>query len=94
MLYYYVVRVPQSSLSLSLSLSPSLSLSVSLSLPSRPLSKVPKLVRMLAPKGALEIHEEAWNCYPYNKTVLTVSILHLYMYLSVIRPLPKEPLRT
>ena len=28
---------------------------------------------MLAPKGALEIHEEAWNCYPYNKTVLTVS---------------------
>jgi hypothetical protein len=26
---------------------------------------------MLAPKGALEIHEEAWNCFPYCKTVIT-----------------------
>ena len=37
-----------------------------------PLSKVPRLIRMLAPKGALEIHEKAWNCYPYSKTVLSV----------------------
>lgn len=36
-------------------------------------SKVPKLIRMLAPKGALEIHEKAWNCYPYCKTVISVS---------------------
>ena len=36
-------------------------------------SKVPKLIRMLAPKGALEIHEKAWNCYPYCKTIISVS---------------------
>jgi len=34
-------------------------------------SKVPGFVRLLAPKGSLEIHEEAWNAYPYCKTVLT-----------------------
>ena len=34
-------------------------------------SKVPSLVRMIAPKGSLEIHEEAWNAYPYCKTILT-----------------------
>ena len=33
--------------------------------------KVPKFVKVLAPKGALEIDEEAWNAYPYCKTVLT-----------------------
>ena len=36
-------------------------------------SKVPKLIRMLAPKGSLEVHEKAWNCFPYNRTVITVS---------------------
>lgn len=34
-------------------------------------SKVPSFVRYLAPKGSLEIHEEAWNAYPYCKTVLS-----------------------
>ena len=34
-------------------------------------SKVPKFVKMVAPTGSLEIHEEAWNAYPYCKTVLT-----------------------
>lgn len=34
-------------------------------------SKVPSIIRMIAPKGALEIHEEAWNAYPYCRTVLT-----------------------
>lgn len=34
-------------------------------------SKVPSFIRMLAPKGALAIHEEAWNAYPYCRTVLT-----------------------
>jgi hypothetical protein len=29
------------------------------------------LYLLLAPKGALEIHEEAWNCFPYCKTVIT-----------------------
>ncbi|XP_074593634.1 phosphatidylinositol transfer protein vib [Brevipalpus obovatus] len=34
-------------------------------------SKVPSFVKYIAPKGSLEIHEEAWNAYPYCKTVLT-----------------------
>lgn len=34
-------------------------------------SKVPAFIRLLAPKGAFEIHEEAWNAYPYCKTVIT-----------------------
>ncbi|CAO1406850.1 unnamed protein product [Diamesa serratosioi] len=34
-------------------------------------SKVPTFIRLLAPKGALEIHEEAWNAYPYCRTVIT-----------------------
>ncbi|XP_046963715.1 phosphatidylinositol transfer protein alpha isoform [Vanessa cardui] len=34
-------------------------------------SKVPAFIRMLAPKGSLEVHEEAWNAYPYCRTVLT-----------------------
>lgn len=31
-------------------------------------SKVPKMIAMLAPKGSLVLHEEAWNSYPYCKT--------------------------
>jgi hypothetical protein len=34
-------------------------------------SKVPGIVKKIAPKGSLAIHEEAWNAYPYCKTVLT-----------------------
>lgn len=34
-------------------------------------SKVPTVVKWIAPKGSLEIFEEAWNAYPYCKTVLT-----------------------
>uniref|UniRef100_A0A8C8ZRD5 Phosphatidylinositol transfer protein alpha isoform n=1 Tax=Prolemur simus TaxID=1328070 RepID=A0A8C8ZRD5_PROSS len=30
--------------------------------------KVPTFVRMLAPEGALNIHEKAWNAYPYCRT--------------------------
>lgn len=37
-------------------------------------SKVPAMIRLLAPKGSLEIHEEAWNAYPYCRTVITVRI--------------------
>lgn len=36
-------------------------------------TKVPALVRLVTPKGALAVHEEAWNAYPYCKTVLTVG---------------------
>ena len=35
-------------------------------------SKVPSFIQWLAPKGSLEIHEEAWNAYPYCRTVITV----------------------
>eukprot|EP00123_Amoebidium_parasiticum_P005499 comp16676_c0_seq1/m.14914 comp16676_c0_seq1/g.14914 ORF comp16676_c0_seq1/g.14914 comp16676_c0_seq1/m.14914 type:complete len:271 (-) comp16676_c0_seq1:307-1119(-) len=34
-------------------------------------NKVPRLIKMIAPKGSLVLHEEAWNAYPYCKTVLT-----------------------
>ncbi|XP_030633214.1 phosphatidylinositol transfer protein, alpha a [Chanos chanos] len=34
-------------------------------------SKVPGFVRVLAPAGALSVHEKAWNAYPYCRTVLT-----------------------
>ncbi|XP_044763638.1 phosphatidylinositol transfer protein alpha isoform isoform X1 [Coccinella septempunctata] len=34
-------------------------------------SKVPAFIRLLAPKGSLEVHEEAWNAYPYCRTVIT-----------------------
>lgn len=34
-------------------------------------SKVPTFIRLLVPKGALEIHEEAWNAYPYCRTIIT-----------------------
>lgn len=34
-------------------------------------SKVPSFIRLLAPKGSLEVHEEAWNAYPYCRTVIT-----------------------
>ncbi|KAI8063907.1 hypothetical protein BC940DRAFT_306670 [Gongronella butleri] len=34
-------------------------------------SRVPFFVRAVIPESALEIYEEAWNAYPYCKTVLT-----------------------
>ena len=34
-------------------------------------SKVPGWVRAIVPSGALELQEEAWNAYPYCKTVIT-----------------------
>lgn len=33
--------------------------------------KVPRFLRMVAPKGSLEATEKAWNAYPYCKTVLS-----------------------
>ncbi|KAK6636459.1 hypothetical protein RUM43_010120 [Polyplax serrata] len=34
-------------------------------------SKVPAFIRIFLPKGSLEVHEEAWNAYPYCRTVIT-----------------------
>jgi len=31
-------------------------------------SKVPRIVRAIAPANSLEIDEKAWNCYPYCRT--------------------------
>ncbi|AYV76759.1 MAG: putative amino acid/polyamine transporter I [Terrestrivirus sp.] len=33
-------------------------------------NKIPKLVATCAPKSALKLQEEAWNCYPHCKTIL------------------------
>ncbi|CAO3622372.1 unnamed protein product [Mucor hiemalis] len=33
-------------------------------------SRVPAIVRAILPAGALDLYEEAWNAYPYCKTVL------------------------
>lgn len=42
-------------------------------------SKVPAFIRILLPKNSLEIHEEAWNAYPYCKTVITVRTMSTHM---------------
>lgn len=34
-------------------------------------SKVPDILARIAPKGSLLVKEEAWNAYPYCKTVIT-----------------------
>lgn len=34
-------------------------------------SKVPKLIHLLLPAGSTELHEHAWNAYPYCRTILT-----------------------
>jgi len=34
-------------------------------------SRVPSAIRLVAPTGSLEIVEEAWNAYPYCRTVVT-----------------------
>ncbi|KAF5911700.1 hypothetical protein HPG69_015677 [Diceros bicornis minor] len=42
-------------------------------------SKVPTFVRMLAPEGALNIHEKAWNAYPYCRTGIFSPFQNEYM---------------
>ena len=32
------------------------------------------MIRVLAPKGSLEIHEKSWNCYPFCRTIISVSL--------------------
>ena len=34
-------------------------------------SKMPAIIRKLAPTGSLTIHEKSWNAYPYTRTVYT-----------------------
>jgi len=42
-------------------------------------SKVPWWIRKLVPKGSLEMHEEAWNAYPYCRTIINVSFWIIYL---------------
>lgn len=34
-------------------------------------SKIPAIVRYVIPRGMTEVYEEAWNAYPYCRTVIT-----------------------
>lgn len=45
--------------------------------------KVPRFVKALAPKGSLEIGEEAWNAFPYCKTTLKNAYMKESFELSV-----------
>uniref|UniRef100_A0AAY4A5U7 Phosphatidylinositol transfer protein alpha isoform n=1 Tax=Denticeps clupeoides TaxID=299321 RepID=A0AAY4A5U7_9TELE len=42
-------------------------------------SKVPSFVRMLAPASALNIHEKAWNAYPYCRTGTKSHVHHHWL---------------
>jgi len=48
-------------------------------------NKVPAFIKMVAPKGSLILREEAWNAFPYCRTILTNP---LYMkenfYLEIV----------
>ncbi|KAI8990314.1 hypothetical protein BDB01DRAFT_780895 [Pilobolus umbonatus] len=41
-------------------------------------SRVPSVVRSILPTGALDLYEEAWNAYPYCKTVLKNGYMKEY----------------
>ncbi|KAM9318626.1 phosphatidylinositol transfer protein alpha isoform-like [Pholidichthys leucotaenia] len=41
--------------------------------------KVPAFIRLLAPPGALEVTEEAWNAYPYCRTSEFQSTVYVHM---------------
>ena len=51
-------------------------------------SKVPSFVRMLAPASALNIHEKAWNAYPYCRTgnTHTHTCTHRHTHLQTHKP--------
>lgn len=34
-------------------------------------SKIPKILHAILPAGSTEVHEHAWNAYPYCRTILT-----------------------
>jgi len=39
---------------------------------------LPSWFRSMAPKTALEVHEEAWNAYPYTKTKFSVPFVEKF----------------
>ncbi|KAL8604632.1 hypothetical protein ACOMHN_013412 [Nucella lapillus] len=46
-------------------------------------SKVPGYVRALAPKGSLTVYENAWNAYPYCRTVITNEYMKDSFYIII-----------
>lgn len=47
-------------------------------------SKVPSIIKRIAPKGSLELCEEAWNAYPYCKTVLTNTYMKDNFFIEIL----------
>lgn len=47
-------------------------------------SRVPKIISALAPAGSLDLMEEAWNGFPYCRTVLTVRLLLCYYSIYIL----------
>ncbi len=39
---------------------------------------LPSWFRGIAPKTALEVHEESWNAYPYTKTIFKVPFVEKF----------------
>lgn len=46
-------------------------------------SRVPTFLKWVAPKGSLEFQEEAWNAYPYCKTVVTNDYMKKNFKISI-----------
>lgn len=46
-------------------------------------SKVPTFIRAIAPKGSLVVFEEAWNAYPYCRTVITNDYMKEAFYICI-----------
>jgi hypothetical protein len=47
-------------------------------------SRVPSVIRMVAPTGSLTLHEKAWNAFPVCKTMMTVRYDGSVQLMSVI----------
>lgn len=46
-------------------------------------SKVPQFVRMIAPAGSLEVHEKAWNAYPFCRTEYTNPYMGKHFFIAI-----------
>lgn len=53
-------------------------------------TKAPTVLKLITPKGALSLHEESWNAYPYCKTVLTNPGYMKEKFLLIIESLHLE----
>jgi len=57
-------------------------------------SRIPRFIRMLLPSDGLQILEDAWNAYPYCKTVITVSVLTPMHAFFISYTCPVQPIVT